>query len=309
MRRNAIVRIILLSLAIVVLSGLLLAGITARYVFTQEDHTETFTEMMQTQLTQHTLPQQTTSGSGNAQAASDSSVQFNISEIKEIEINWVSGNIKIGSGTNDKIIVSESEVDKEDYKMVCRQDGSKLIIDYCKKKNNFGINVPLSKELTIELPGNWTCDSIDVETASADIYITDLSIRELDVESASGKCEIVSCIVGEFDIDTASGDIYFDGSVTNLEVDAASANCKFFIENSPKSLDFDMASGDVELVLPDDQGFSCKVDTVNGQIYNHYAEHHKKGSYTHGDGSCRIQIQAISGDVTIMPHRLHSGHH
>lgn len=307
MRLNPIIRIILFSLAIVVLSGILFAGIGATLFSVQNDWRETLTEMPQTNVDSESRPSQGTSVQANV---TDAANQFNASEISEIEINWISGSIRIGSGsTNDQIIVSESTVSDEDYKMVCRREGDKLIIDFCKKKNNFGINIPLSKDLVIELPANWNCDSIDLETASADIFVTDLTVRELDVESASGKCEIVSCEIGEFDLDTASGDIYFEGSVTNLEVDAASANCKFIIANFPKALRFDMASGDVELILPDDQGFTCNVDTLSGSIHNHYAEHHQKGSYTHGDGSCRIQINAVSGDVTIMPQSLHNGHH
>ncbi len=307
MRLNPIIRIILFSLAIVVLSGILLAGIGATLFSVQNNRADTFAEMIQTNVDSEPLPSQGTSGQANV---TDAANRFNASDISEIEVNWISGTISIGSGTtNDQIIVSESTVSDEDYKMVCRREGDKLIIDFCKKKNNFGINIPQSKELVIEVPANWNCDSIDLETASADIFVTDLTVRELDVESASGKCEIVSSEIGKLDLDTASGDIYFDGSVTNLELDAASANCQFIISNFPKSLRFEMASGDVELILPDDQGFTCNVDTLSGSIHNHYAEHHKKGSYTHGDGSCRIEINAVSGDVTIMPHRHYNGHH
>lgn len=291
MKRNAIVRIILFSLAILILTGLLITGFAARFAFQKaEEWTTVIKEKINV---------------GEPELVAE----YHINDISEIEIKWVSGDIRIVGGASDnQIFISESSVDNDNYKMVCKHYGSKLTIEYCNQKNNFlGINAPLSKDLIITVPRAWLCDSIEIETASSNIYLNDFKIRELDIESASGKCEILYCDVVDLDIDTASGDIFFDGDLTYLELDAASANAEFIIEGLPQSINADMASGDLIFVLPDDQGFRLDVDVVSGKLCNEYPADHNPQFPP--EFICHIRVKALSGDVTIMPHAKYTGHH
>lgn len=291
MKRNAIIRIVLFSLALLILGGLLIGGIAAKYVFqTVGEWTTVIKETVNV---------------GEPEVVA----QYDINEISEIEIQWVSGDIKIvGGASDDQVVISESSVDNEKYKLVAKHYGSKLSIEYSRQDNNFlGITAPLSKDLIITVPRAWLCQSIEIETASSDIYFNDFKIWELDIESASGKCEILYCDVVDFDIDTASGDIFFDGDLTYLELDAASANAEFIIDGLPQSINADMASGDLIFVLPDDQGFRLDVDVVSGELRNEYPADHDPQFPP--EYICHIRVKALSGDVTIMPHAKYTGHH
>ncbi len=291
MKGNAILRIVLFSLAILILVGILIGGIAAGLFFRNfEDFTTVIKENVNV---------------GDPEIVA----QYDINEISEIEIEWVSGDIRIVGGVSDnQVIISESSVDNEKYKMVCKHYGSKLTIEYCTQKYNFmGFNAPLSKDLVITVPRAWLCDSIEIKTASSDIYFNDFKIRELDIESASGKCEILYCDVVDFDIDTASGDIFFDGDLCYLELDAASANAEFIISGLPQSINADMASGDLIFVLPDDQGFRLDVDVASGELCNEFPADHNE--HYSSKLKCHIRVSALSGDVTIMPHCKYTGHH
>ncbi|MBQ5901563.1 MAG: hypothetical protein IIW86_06850, partial [Clostridia bacterium] len=76
MRLNPIIRIILFSLAIVVLSGILLAGIGATLFSVQNNRADTFAEMIQTNVDSESLPSQGTSGQANV---TDAANRFNAS--------------------------------------------------------------------------------------------------------------------------------------------------------------------------------------------------------------------------------------
>ena len=291
MKGNAILRIVVFSLAILILLGILIGGLAVKFVF--QEVTE-WSDVIKDKV-----------NVGEPEIVA----QYDINEISDIEIKWVSGDIRIvGGATDNQVIISESSVDNEKYKMVCKHYGSKLTIEYSSQEYNFmGITAPLSKNLIITVPRAWLCDSIEIKTASSDIYFNDFTICELDIESASGKCEFVYCNVVDLDIDTASGDIFFDGDLCNLELDAASANAEFIISGLLESINADMASGDLIFVLPDDQGFRLDIDVASGELINEFPADHN--SHHPSNKMCHIRVSALSGDVTIMPHCKYTGYH
>lgn len=284
MRTNALVRIALFSLAIMILLGILVGGMAFNYVFQRVDEITTYTEELEW------------------------IAEYDIDEISKIEIEWVAGDIRIiGGATNNKVMISESKVTNENYKMITSHKGSNLTIKHSNQKNTlFGINqTGIPKELVIVVPRGWHFDSIEIDAASSDIYFNDIQIGNADIETASGKCEMLYCGIVDLDIDTASGDIYFDGELTTLELDAASANGEFIISGFPESIDAEMASGDLIFVLPDDINFECDINVASGSYINEYPENHHGADHSR----CEIQVNALSGDLTIMPHCKHTGHH
>lgn len=294
MKRNAIVRIVLYSVGIIVLLSILLAGLgISIYQFeyhTQETH----------------LP-----------VASDGITSWgavNADNIREIEVEWVAGSVSLYPVDNtDQISLSETGNDNEKYNMVYRQDGNTLKIQYCKDSvsfPSFGFNANISKDLVITVPSDWACDALEIETASAQVNVTDLIIGELNFDGASGICNITNCHVDKMDVDSASGDIKFKGTLNTLDCDVASANCRIYVSNNPKSIDIDTASGDLELMLPEDCGFSCSHETLSGRFLSELETTHTNGMYVHGDGSCKINIDAMSGDINIRENIYnHNDHH
>lgn len=228
---------------------------------------------------------------------------FPAASVSELEIEWVAGDILIQPGISDQITVKEDGVSDDRYAMVLRHQGDKLKITFCEEGLShfigFGSGSELEKDLTITVPKDWICESLRIECASATVEVNDMTIREVDFDGASGACEFENCTVGEIDIDTASGDIRFVGSLDILDCDAASASVYAVLSNVPSRLDMDTMSGDLDITLPEDAGFALALDSSSSDFESDFETTMKNGNYVCGDGRCRINVDALSGDVTI----------
>ena len=229
----------------------------------------------------------------------DGAAQFS-ADIQEIEIDWVSGNIRLVPANVSHIEVSESGKDTSKYPMICQQDGRTLKIEYC-KNTTFGDlkNLKFSKDLNILVPMDWSGRALKVDAASAKLSVQDLTIQEVDIDTASGACQFDSCTVDTLDIDTASGDVYFEGSLNKLDCDSASAGVQAVLDDVPYEIDIDTASGGLELFLPEDAGFSVKMDTMSGKFDSTLTYTEKSGRFVRGNGACSIDMSSMSGGVAI----------
>ena len=282
MKRNAIIRIIAWTVSLVILVGLLVAGMNWFRPFGYSSAETTISSVP-------------TGNANRLELSSDAS-----DAMQEIEIDWVSGNIRLVPANVSSIEVSETGVEDAKYAMVCKQDGHTLKIEYCQSNTlaNWK-NLKFSKDLTITVPKDWEGRALKVDAASAKLSVQDLTIQEVEVDTASGTSLFDGCTVDTLDIDTASGDVRFSGRLNRLDCDSASAGIYAELENVPSEIDMDTASGSVELVLPKDAGFSVKMDTMSGKFDSDFPFTAKNGSYVSGDGACRIDMSSMSGKVSI----------
>ena len=225
---------------------------------------------------------------------------FPASSIRELEIEWAAGDIKIYPGTTDQITVQEDGVTDDKYTMSVQWDEDTLEIRFSQREFNLiGLNNIPEKDLTITVPVDWYCESLEIDAASANLEVCGLSIGEVDINGASGICEFENCTVQQLNIDTASGDVRFVGSLNILDCDAASANIYAVLTNVPNRLDMDTMSGDLELTLPKDAGFVLSMDALSEKLDTDFEISRKDGKLVSGDGACRIRIDALIGDVII----------
>lgn len=293
MKRNVIVRIILWSIMLLVLLALFFALL---YVPGGNF------------LKRESMPEATKIPVPITEQHDNSQLHMNIakaapSQIREIEIEWAAGSIRILPKDITEIQISEEGVTQAVKPMIWKVRDGKLAIQYAEnKKISLGINTQwdeISKDLLIEVPQDWQCDSLEVTAAAASLEVKDLTIREMEFDGASGSCVFDNCTVEKLDLDTASGDVQFSGSLQQLECDAASADIVLELSNVPRSLDMDTASGDLDVTLPADAGFSVTLDTLSGDFESDFETTMRGGSYVAGSGHCRIDVDAMSGDVTI----------
>lgn len=281
MKTNAIIRIVLFSLAIIVLGGILLAGIGLNmYSFDFSFG-------------------KGSSGISDGTVGAQGSVPAD--RVRNIEIDWVAGTITLIPDENATDIVFHEEGNADpDHQMVWKQSGDTLSIQYEKSKVYVGIQVTEeSKDLTITVPAGWVCRSLEIDAASAEVDVSNLTIHEVDFDGASGICTFENCIVDELEVDTASGDLFYNGQLETLKVSSMSANCEVVLTNAPKQIDMDSMSGDLDLTLPEGCGFSLAMDAMSSDFSTDFETVTKNGRHVHGDGSCRIDIDAMSGDVSV----------
>ena len=289
MKTNAIVRIVILSIVFIVLLGILLAGIGLKGFLERKD----------------TSVRWEASHSPSASDGEQMSEMYTTSsQIREIEIQWVLGTITIEAGDVDQVVYQETPVSDSRYRMVTKASSDELKIQYCSENvglsfSMFGTEINVVKDLTITVPKDMTLESLEIEAASAEVIIRGLTIDEVSLDTASGKCELEGCRIGELDVDTASGDIRFNGSLNVLDFDAASAEFEGFFDNTPRRIKMDSLSGDIDITLPSDAGFTVSMDAMSSGITSDFETVIRNGDYICGNGYCQIEYSGMSGDITI----------
>lgn len=299
MKANAIIRIVIFSLVILVLASILVGGIALR----DRGFGWAYRLRQGTEEVSPTSPDSAEHHENEESHDSTSSSQRASSIIDELSIDWASGSITIRPGDTDEILYEETGDFDSANAMVAKVSGSKLTIQYCKDgsflKGGFSFGSSLHKDLTITVPRDWVCRELEIDVASADLDIRELTIQEFDFDGASGRCTLTDCAVGELSLDTASGDVTFSGTLDTLDCDSASAKLQLELRNTPRSIDMDTASGSLTLVLPEDCGFSVSLDALSGRFSSDFATTTQNGRHIYGDGSCKINVSSMSGGVTI----------
>ena len=281
MKTNAIVRIILFSIAIIVLTGILLTGLGIGLFMVDTDG--------------HDLPV-TMDGTTNTGAV-------DASEVRNIEIEWLAGPIVIRPIANtNQITITETAPENEKYHMVYRKNCDTLEIQFAEESATFNFTNTVSKELTITVPTNWICNSLEIDAASAGVQVYDITIDDVSFDGASGVCHFNNCNVGDLDVDTASGNVNFIGTLNRLDCETASGSCYVKVSNVPDSISIDAASGDLDLYLPEECGFTAEVDTISGKFASDFTTKTLNGYHVHGTGSCEITVSAASGNISIHKH-------
>lgn len=267
MKRNAIVRIILWSTVLLVLLGLFFALL--------------YIPGAGRSLWEDTPPKNSDPITGQY---SGTPVRVDAAGIREIEIEWVAGSILIQPTDTAEIIFREENIYGSEKIMQWKNRDNKISIHYAEDET-FTLKAGRDwenerKDLIIEVPRDWQCDSMKIAAAAASLKVKDLTVREM-----------------EFAV--ASGDVHFTGSLQQMECDAASADITLELSNIPRNLDMDTASGDLNVTLPADAGFTVSLDTLSGDFESDFDTTMRGSSYVAGDGRCRIDVDAMSGDVTV----------
>ena len=145
MKGNAIIRIVIYSLLIVILLSIMTGAMGYGHDF-------------------HDGKLRWSDTSDPIESSNDVNQLDVYTQIQNIEIDWVAGSISIHkSDSLDHISVSEVSIDEKAPKMVCSRDGQTLKIEFSKEEKRFhlfGNNESLSKDLVIRVPKNWNCNNL-----------------------------------------------------------------------------------------------------------------------------------------------------
>ncbi len=223
--------------------------------------------------------------------------------IREIKIEWISGSVTVEPGDVQEITFLESGNGTDKYEMVWKQSGDELVIQYSKDSSIAGFGLHFgdgSKDLTVTVPRGWVCDSLELDAASTDLTVRDMIIREMEIDSASGTAKFENCTVSSLDVDIAFEDVTFSGSLNELDFEAASASFTGVLENVPNLVKMDSMSSDLTLTLPEGAGFTVSLDAMSSDFSSDFPTVKKNKSYVCGDGHCKIDVNAMSCDVSIL---------
>ena len=226
-------------------------------------------------------------------------ITVDASVIDEIQVDWVAGDVQLLPGEVTEIEIQETVSDKP---LVYSMKEGKLRIQFCEEiiGVKFGKNLRMpDKDLTITVPADWVGEELEIHSVSADVEVRDLSLEELEFQGVSGKFDLQNCKIGELSMETVSGKVTMNGQVREVECESVSANCELVLTNVPREISMEGVSGSLELTLPAEAGFTVKMDGLSKNLDTDFAVTKKDGRFVAGDGSCKIEIEGISGNAKI----------
>ena len=219
-----------------------------------------------------------------------------LTDITEIEIHWLTGDVYLVESDEDGVNLQEDYTgDNEDYCMRYRVSSGKLIIQPCKSTLFSSEDLP-RKALTVFLPDTLTLDKITVETVSADVELMGGSVDTLSINTTSGNITGPGLLAKEYELGTVSGDI----SLTALPAGSSAIDCetvsgevRISCTAHPDEIDFNSVSGNLRLTLP--QG-SCRY-TLD---FSPVSGDRDAGRFiSGGDETCDITAETVSGNVEL----------
>lgn len=304
MKRNPILRIVLWSLLALILLGILITGLfgyVGRNSYRFDNHEIVVTSPLASEeaLIDRTIPKDTAASQTEPTPAPVDGIPIDLKQVQNLEIEWPAGSVTIVPSDVDQILLSETPVDRPEEQLAYSLRGRTLHIRYYEKKTNPNFNLKHSKDLTILVPRDFSLTTLDLDTASADLSVTDMTIGQADVDGASGRSRFENCQLGSLNMDTVSGDVFVSGTATELDVDSISAAVEAQLTNVPSKISADAVSGSLELTLPKDAGFTLELETLSGNFRSDFDTTKNGSIYRSGDGRCQIELEAVSGDITI----------
>lgn len=219
-----------------------------------------------------------------------------LTDITEIEIHWLTGDVYLVESDTDGVTFQEDYTgSNEDYRMRYKVSNGKLTIQPCKSKLFGSIDLP-RKALTVFLPDTLTLDKITVETVSADVELMGGSVDTLSINTTSGNITGPGLLAKEYELGTVSGDI----SLTALPAGSSAIDCetvsgevRISCTAHPDEIDFNSVSGNFRLTLPKGScRYTLDFSTVSG-------DRDTDRFISGGDETCDITAETVSGNVEL----------
>lgn len=287
MKRNAIARIIIWSLVAVLLTSLLVVGISSS-------------------------PSSFFSGDwslGGIGVTYKNSALYNVGggtvtdEFQSIKVNWTNGKINIEAYDGEDTVISETEVAEKENKLRWRVEDGVLKIQQMAAGMRFGLKKTPKKTLTVKIPSSAAekLKSVNTDSVSAEVNIIGVAASDkIEIDTVSGGADLKNIRTEKLDIDTVSGSIKAAGEFTELESDSVSGDVTVSSATPLKKLDCDSTSGNIRLTIPKNSGFTLKADTVSGDISCGLPTvSESKNRRVCGDGSADFETDTVSGDLII----------
>ena len=243
-------------------------------------------------------------------------------DINRIDIIWAKGEVEIFKSDNEETMVVQkarngSKIERE---MIVDLIGDKILIDQNIKKWRFWLlNSDANRQTThleLYLPEkvydtvkirnvsgdvfwkNAVCKRLEIESVSSDIYLSGHA-DETDLKTVSGAVKADSFICPIIKSKTVSGDLRITGEFNNINLETVSGDAQINSSTMLNAFRSKSVSGDVNLHLPENDGFEFSFKKVSGSFWTDFETTMQRDTFTYGNGNARLNSQTVSGDVSI----------
>ena len=145
-------------------------------------------------------------------------------------------------------------------------------------------------------------ETAQVSTASGDIEIEDAKAQTAQISTASGDVDLKGISADDLSVESASGDIAACAEVKKCHCGAVRGDIDLKATGPAEQISVNAVRGDIYLTLEGAGGMKAEVAAHYGTAHISWAGECKKvsaGTYTFGDGSCRVEASTRSGNLEI----------
>lgn len=231
-------------------------------------------------------------------------------QVKEIEVNWTAGDVKIVPGVADTIgpeqvtFTEESGTPlEEDYQMRYKVEDGVLKIMFAKPNVTFkGIFKSLDKDLTIFVPYGTELSDITIDTVSANIDMEGIAVTDLfDLATVSGDIEGANITADSIEAETVSGEInWTTAKFGTVSAEAVSGEINTAFAAMPRDIHMETVSGAMTIGLPENKGFKVDYDKVSGDFDCEFNVKINKNMALYKTGENKIYLETVSGNMKIL---------
>ncbi|MBE7077720.1 MAG: DUF4097 domain-containing protein [Clostridiales bacterium] len=224
--------------------------------------------------------------------------------VTDVEIEWLAGSVEFAYGEGEGVTFKETSATDLDKRTMLYYwlENTTLHIKFAQSRIGWWNGAYPDKDLVVTLPKDLVLTEVEVDTASADIDLNNLSARRIEADSSSGAIMgVLSDATKELNVESLSGsvDITANG-LQKFEIETTSTDVKLSAGMDLSEGSFDSISGNFTLTLPETfEGFSVEFESVSGNFNSDFTTEKRGNRYVYGTGATELEVENTSGNVNV----------
>ncbi|RDX35192.1 hypothetical protein DZA37_00110, partial [Kangiella sp. HD9-110m-PIT-SAG06] len=182
---------------------------------------------------------------------------YEFAKYGSINLDNINGNISVSGWDKNEILLEYTVTadDADDLKNI------KVEVDH--SEDDFDVEVDIDSGGFMSWGGNSGEVSFELKVPAGATLNS--------IESVNGNINI-SGVSGEIKTDTVNGKIVIKNVANDAKFGTVNGNVEVHVDklSSSSRLKGDSVNGDIEIYLPENDGFELKTDTVNGDLSNEF---------------------------------------
>ena len=172
------------------------------------------------------------------------------SNIENLKLDIDASEVRIKTGTDDKIHVDDSRMKTENAVQKTLSDDGKTLEITTKMRSSFKNVRNVKGTLVIYLPKDYKFGQVDMEYGAATAEIDGINAKSLKIESGASGCTIKNADIEELDVETGAGSLDFYGTVEKeVDIDCGAGRVTLNLEGKVEDYNYelDSSAGSVEI--------------------------------------------------------------
>lgn len=168
----------------------------------------------------------------------------------------------------------------------------------------------------IEMSGK--VDKMTLETTSSNINVKKLDSKSVNCNSVSGKIQLsgktddlkINTTSGDVDLknmdnnnlicESTSGKVNLEGRFSDIKSESTSGDIKINSSEMLSSFKCDTISGDIDLYIPENSGFTLDFSKVSGNLNSSFKLLQDGDSYVYKNGTANMYVDTTSANFNII---------